>query len=289
MGRHWLKKALAAAVGGALLAPGALLGATEGPVAQLVVAPERPAATEPVTLDAGASNGANLTFRWDLDGDGTFETDGGTQPVASAKLEPGDHRVGVQVTDDRGATAVAMVGVTVAAAAEPEPTPPVEQEPTRPRQRTRGAAAEPVVRAAASSGVAIENFLYAPATIEVDVGDTVTWTNRDEEPHTATGNGGSFNTGNLARGESGSHTFSAAGRFPYICALHPSMRGTVVVAGASAGSPAGTADRSGSTAGGATPDSAGATLPETGAAVVIVALLGALLTGGGAALRRHAA
>jgi LPXTG-motif cell wall-anchored protein len=122
----------------------------------------------------------------------------------------------------------------------------------------------------------------------VNVGDTVTWTNRDEEPHTATGNGGSFNTGTLERGESGSHTFGEAGRFPYICALHPSMRGTVVVTGAAAPAPSEGGDTSGESAPTAPArEPGGATLPATGAGVLVVGLLGAVLAAAGAALRRR--
>jgi plastocyanin len=238
VGRHWLKKALATAIGGALLAPGALLGAAEEPPpAPPAVAPAAPEPAAPQTPDSA--------------------------PVPPAPAEP---------------EAAPEQAVARSSQRPPEP------ETAKPEK------AEPVIRAAASGAVIIENFLYAPATIEIAAGDTVTWTNRDEEPHTATGNGGSFNTGNLGRGESGSHTFSSAGRFPYICALHPSMRGTVVVAGAAAESPSdeaatgqdpgapGAADASGNDA---------PTLPATGVGVVIVALLGAALAAAGSALRRR--
>lgn len=75
--------------------------------------------------------------------------------------------------------------------------------------------------------VSIRNLSFVPATITINPGDTVTWTNDDSVPHTATGSG--FDTGMLSKGQSGSHTFSSAGTFDYICTTHPAMKGQVVV------------------------------------------------------------
>ena len=89
----------------------------------------------------------------------------------------------------------------------------------------------------AQVGVAIQNFAFSPATTRVNVGDTVTWTNRDQAPHTATSTTGAFDTGTLAMGQSGSHTFTQAGTYPYFCAIHPQMTGTVVVEAAAMAAP----------------------------------------------------
>lgn len=102
---------------------------------------------------------------------------------------------------------------------------------------------------AADAAVNIQNFAFAPASASVNVGDSVTWTNNDTVPHTATADGGTFDTGNLNAGGSGSVTFSTAGTFTYFCAIHPNMRGTVVVTAAP---------------GGATQPAGGATTPATG-------------------------
>lgn len=75
----------------------------------------------------------------------------------------------------------------------------------------------------------IEGFAFKPATINVSVGDTVTFTNRDGAPHTATAVNGSFRTGTLRRGQSESITFNSAGTYAIFCAIHPAMKGTVVV------------------------------------------------------------
>ena len=88
---------------------------------------------------------------------------------------------------------------------------------------------------AASRGVSIRDFAFAPKTVEIRVGNRVTWTNRDSVAHTATARNGSFDTGSLGEGESGSVRFNAAGTYRYICTPHPTMTGTVVVRAASGG------------------------------------------------------
>lgn len=85
---------------------------------------------------------------------------------------------------------------------------------------------------AADHAVAISGSAFSPATVNVTVGDTVTWTNGDQISHTATADGGSFDTGTLGNGESGTATFATAGSFPYHCTVHPNMTGVVVVAAA---------------------------------------------------------
>ena len=92
-------------------------------------------------------------------------------------------------------------------------------------------AATPAASPAAGSGaeVTIRGFAFEPPEIEVAAGTTVTWTNEDQVPHTATGADGIFDTGTIEQGQSGSHTFGSAGRFNYACAFHPDMTGVVVV------------------------------------------------------------
>jgi plastocyanin len=80
-----------------------------------------------------------------------------------------------------------------------------------------------------ASEVTIADFAFAPADIEVAVGDTVTWTNEDSAPHTATADDDSFDTGQLGQGDSGEATFDEAGEFAYACSIHPDMTGTVTV------------------------------------------------------------
>ncbi len=77
--------------------------------------------------------------------------------------------------------------------------------------------------------VNIDGFAFAPATLTVHAGATVTWTNHDEEPHTVAANDGSFHSPGMGTGATFSHTFAAAGTFEYVCSIHPMMHGTVVV------------------------------------------------------------
>ena len=79
----------------------------------------------------------------------------------------------------------------------------------------------------------------------VNVGDTVTWTNNGPTPHSATSSSGVFDTGIMDAGQSGSHTFTEAGTFAYICTPHPNMHGTVVVQAAAVDD--GTGDDTGTT------------------------------------------
>jgi plastocyanin len=80
---------------------------------------------------------------------------------------------------------------------------------------------------AADHAVAIQGMKFSPANLTVAVGDTVTFTNMDSAPHTATANDGSFDTGRLNRGQSAKITIKKAGDFAYICALHPMMKGQI--------------------------------------------------------------
>jgi plastocyanin len=93
----------------------------------------------------------------------------------------------------------------------------------------------PLGAAAADQAVSISGLAFHPATVTVNVGDTVTWTNNDGVSHTATADGGSFDTGTIGNGSSASETFNTAGTFAYHCTIHPTMQGSVVVQSASGG------------------------------------------------------
>jgi len=83
-----------------------------------------------------------------------------------------------------------------------------------------------------SGGVRIAGFAFAPKTVSARVGQKVTWENQDPSTiHTVTALDGSFRSGQLKQGGEFSHVFRRAGSFAYRCSIHPSMRGTVKVAG----------------------------------------------------------
>jgi plastocyanin len=77
------------------------------------------------------------------------------------------------------------------------------------------------------SAVQIAGFAFEPSTLRTTVGSVVTWRNADPAPHTATGR--LFSSPQLRQGGTYRHRFTRAGTYPYVCALHPGMRGTVVV------------------------------------------------------------
>jgi plastocyanin len=78
--------------------------------------------------------------------------------------------------------------------------------------------------------VSIENNQYNPSFLTVQEGDTVIWTNNDNEQHTVTSdNDDVLNSKRLFRGETYSHTFAQERAYSYHCELHPEMRGTVNV------------------------------------------------------------
>ncbi len=87
---------------------------------------------------------------------------------------------------------------------------------------------------AAQSGATVEvqvvDFAFEPAMVMIEAGDTVTWTNTGNRPHTITADDGSFDSGRLDPGEQFSFTFNEPGTFTYVCGFHPEMQGSVMVA-----------------------------------------------------------
>jgi plastocyanin len=122
-----------------------------------------------------------------------------------------------------GTTNVAVFLTEAEGAAGGEATPAAEAPP----------AAEESPAAAAPSGeemaVSIANFAFDPPSLDISAGTTVTWTNNDSTAHTATGDGGTFQSGNIDPGQSFSFTFDTAGTFAYHCEIHPNMVATINV------------------------------------------------------------
>jgi plastocyanin len=157
---------------------------------------------------------------------------------------------------------------------------------------------------AASASVNMVDFSFSPASVTVAVGDTVTWHNTGQAPHTATANDGSFDTGTIQPGGSGSQTFNSAGTFSYICTIHPNMHGTVRVLASSSGGSGGSKGGTGSSGGSSGSSSSGSsvseaqavnspgaagssnTLPATGMATGALALIGLVLLASGLLTRQ---
>jgi plastocyanin len=77
--------------------------------------------------------------------------------------------------------------------------------------------------------VAIQDFAFAPADLEVAAGTEITWTNDDPAPHTVTAEDGSFDSGTLEPGQTFSVPVQGNGPVTYRCEIHPDMVGTITV------------------------------------------------------------
>lgn len=85
------------------------------------------------------------------------------------------------------------------------------------------------VRADGGTEVTIDNFTFSPATLTVEKGTDVTWTNHDDIPHSIVLTGPNVRSKALDTDKSYTYKFEKAGTFAYICGLHPHMKGTIVV------------------------------------------------------------
>jgi len=76
--------------------------------------------------------------------------------------------------------------------------------------------------------VAMQDFVFAPESLEVAVGDTVTWVNQGANQHTSTSGevgapDGKWDSGVLSSGGSFMYVFTAAGNYHYYCQIHAAM------------------------------------------------------------------
>jgi len=83
--------------------------------------------------------------------------------------------------------------------------------------------------AAKTHTVTIEGAAFSAPDLTVSAGDTVVWVNKDFYPHTATSKQGGFDSDDIAPEKSWKYVAKKKGDFPYICTIHPSMKGTLHV------------------------------------------------------------
>ena len=133
----------------------------------------------------------------------------GGETRLTAVLVPGQYRVDCFVTDSAGDHEALGMRTMLSVRAD---APLLQQKPPE-----------------SSPGVSIAKFAFAPDTLKVPAGTTVTWTNSDPTPHTITADDGGFDSGELKAGGTFSRAFDRPGTFSYHCVLHPSMRGRVEV------------------------------------------------------------
>ena len=89
--------------------------------------------------------------------------------------------------------------------------------------------AEVATAAATAPQVTVEQATFGPATLTIHAGVTVTWVNHDSDLHTVTSTQGLFASPGLDSGDTFAYRFTAPGTYPYFCALHPHMKGTIIV------------------------------------------------------------
>jgi plastocyanin len=75
----------------------------------------------------------------------------------------------------------------------------------------------------------LTNTAYVPNPITVSVGTTIKWTNNDNVGHTVSSQNNLWDSGDIEPGATYSRTFQSTGTFPYYCAYHPGMVGTIAV------------------------------------------------------------
>ena len=83
--------------------------------------------------------------------------------------------------------------------------------------------------AAEADTITVEEFAFAPPVVTVKAATKVTWTNRDAFAHSVLVKGGTIAEARMDAGASTSITFASAGTYAYVCVIHNSMCGTVVV------------------------------------------------------------
>ncbi len=90
-------------------------------------------------------------------------------------------------------------------------------------------AADMAAPAAQAATVEIKDFMYAPRTLTINAGTTVTWRNLDAEPHTVRGADELVRSGALDQDDTYSVRFDKPGTYRYGCSIHPQMLATIIV------------------------------------------------------------
>lgn len=114
--------------------------------------------------------------------------------------------------------AVIVIAVAACSKSKSDPTPTTPTKPT-----------DPTNPGGSGNAVSIKNFAFSPATITIKKGESVTWTNSDSAPHTATEDAGVFDSGSLATGAKFSKSFATVGTFTYHCNFHSNMVNAKVI------------------------------------------------------------
>jgi plastocyanin len=262
-----------------------------------------------VTIRVVGAIAQPVHYRWDLSGQGADGRDSGASPVMTTRFQtPGPQVVGVQTVSASSTRSLKLILMVRPRVHTPKPVAPHASGLPAQRAPARTVSEAPQAHLAGDPGVTIVDFQFNPGSITIHTGDTITWTNSGAQPHTATANDHSFDTGILHKGQSGSHTFNQAGTFSYFCTVHPFMKATITVVasgssgggsgsggGGNSGTGSGSSSTSPGTSSGASSGSASSSsaapaqnLPFTGLNLLVAGMCGLLLIGSGLALRWRA-
>jgi plastocyanin len=80
-----------------------------------------------------------------------------------------------------------------------------------------------------SAQIVIKDFMFAPDSVKIKAGTTVTWSNKDDEPHSVVSDTGLFRSGAKDTDETFSFRFDKPGTYHFTCSIHPKMVGTIIV------------------------------------------------------------
>jgi plastocyanin len=186
---------------------------------------ERSATTIDAALDDLRTGGYAINVHQSVDDIGTYIACGslsgatdesGTLVVGLGELNASEHS-GIAILTPEGEQTLVTVYLNAGSAAS-------TATPTEGMDMDHSAAATE------ATAVDIRDFAYVPDPVEVAAGTTVTWTNSDTVPHTATAQDRAvLQSGTLNPGDSFSQTFDTPGTFDYFCEFHANMKGTIVV------------------------------------------------------------
>jgi plastocyanin len=86
-----------------------------------------------------------------------------------------------------------------------------------------------VAAADAPNSIIVKDFMFAPNSLTIKAGSSVTWVNKDDEPHTVVSDSGTFRSAALDTDETFSFKFDKPGTYHFTCSIHPRMVGTITV------------------------------------------------------------
>jgi plastocyanin len=186
---------------------------------------ERSATTVDATLEDLRSGGYAINVHQSVEDIGTYIAcgnlsgaidEGGALVVGLGELNDSAHS-GLAILAEQGGQTEVTVYL-------------VERRSDAATASTDAAASADTAAATDATMVDIKDFTYVPASLEIPVGATVTWTNSDAAPHTATAQDReALQSGTLNQGDTYSQTFDQPGTFDYFCEFHANMKGTIVV------------------------------------------------------------